>query len=676
MNILFLNAVLLPLLALILLPPLLHMFARARPPAYRFPSVEFIRRVVRKTQRVRRPREWLLLLLRTLLFAAITLLFLRPLYLAEKMSGGIFDRRHVVLVIDATASMGCTEGARTRFASACAEASEIMSGLSSRDTANIIWMKAEPQGVFAEPGVNLGYLQGELRRARVTSERGNPADAVGLATRMLEGLEGRREICVISDFQASQWADARLATPHGINLVMVRVGDRKIANAAIAELACEPAAPLAGDETLIRCEVRNFGDAPVRRKLFLSVDESHLSRTVSVGAGGSAVAVFPYHFGKAGNYRIEAQLEEDEFAGDDSRALAVNVAKSVTAGVYSGTDAAGAEVWTRALRALGWVDVEMLSKKDIESTDLSEYDALFISGWRGEGVGKITAALDAGTLVVISAGDGCPVSAFRRLSDSASDSTEDGILHWRKLEKPQGLVVTQRDDSLFRIFVDGECGDITRGIFRGRIALGKDVFPESRLLLAYSDGTPALARLPGRTLGTAYFWNMPLSRDETTWSWQVEFVPFMGELLLSGRNSAGGAYTIEAGEHLVYSVSGADMPETLRLVDMQGNLLKMRIDREGNRAVSEGLPEPGVYLWKNGEQLLAYGVVNFPAVESDLRQMPVESIKGLGAAAAVTSGRKVRELRDGLPLWRYLLTAAFLLALFEGALLLIFERKS
>ena len=54
MSVVFLNAVLWPLTILILLPPVVHLFARARPPLMDFSSVEFIRRALRFTQRIDR----------------------------------------------------------------------------------------------------------------------------------------------------------------------------------------------------------------------------------------------------------------------------------------------------------------------------------------------------------------------------------------------------------------------------------------------------------------------------------------------------------------------------------------------------------------------------------------------------------------------------------------------
>ena len=70
MSILFQYPALLGLLALAALPLLVHLLSRARPPVYRFSNTEFLRRVLRTTARFRRPRDRVLLALRTLALAA------------------------------------------------------------------------------------------------------------------------------------------------------------------------------------------------------------------------------------------------------------------------------------------------------------------------------------------------------------------------------------------------------------------------------------------------------------------------------------------------------------------------------------------------------------------------------------------------------------------------------
>ena len=108
------------------------------------------------------------------LVAALVLVFLRPLFFSQRRLAGLLQTKNVVLIIDATASMAYVDGAQTRFAAACAEASEILAGLSGRDGANIVWLDAAPDAVFPEIGANIAYLRTALRRAGVSCHRARP----------------------------------------------------------------------------------------------------------------------------------------------------------------------------------------------------------------------------------------------------------------------------------------------------------------------------------------------------------------------------------------------------------------------------------------------------------------------------------------------------------------------
>ena len=206
MSLSVIHSLFLPLLVLIAVPILLHLFARARPPVYPFSSVEFIRRIVRHTLRIKRPQDWLLLILRTILYAALIAVFLQPLLFLHRRFAVSHGRKNVVLLVDATASMGYMEGAQTRFALARTEASSILSALHPDDTANIVWIRARPEPVFPEMGRNHAYLQDGLRRGRITEEAGDIPGALQAAAELLQGQDGRREIVVVSDFQKSAWS--------------------------------------------------------------------------------------------------------------------------------------------------------------------------------------------------------------------------------------------------------------------------------------------------------------------------------------------------------------------------------------------------------------------------------------------------------------------------------------
>ena len=76
------------LLSLAAVPLIVHLFARSNPPKFRFSSTVFLQRIMKKTARLRKPQDWLLLLLRTLAAIALLVVFLGPLLTGDSAIQG------------------------------------------------------------------------------------------------------------------------------------------------------------------------------------------------------------------------------------------------------------------------------------------------------------------------------------------------------------------------------------------------------------------------------------------------------------------------------------------------------------------------------------------------------------------------------------------------------------
>ena len=410
MNVTFANNVLAGLIALAVVPLLLHLFARSRPPVYQFSSVEFLRRVVRKTMRLKKPQDYLLLALRTLLFLALIGVFLRPLLFSDQKLSGLLDEKNIVLVVDASASMGVVEGAQTRFAAACAEASEVLNGLTSRDRANLVWIDAEPDAVFPELGMNFGFLKDSLRRARVSSERGSIGQAIALAQQLLADTEGKREICVVSDFQREAWSGIEPTIDESIDLVFVKTGQGDIANLAMSNLSWEPAEPIVGEEVTIFGEIRNFSEEAQTTTVFCSVGENRQSQNLSVGPWQQANAVFKYRVSDARPIPLTLSVTEGAFADDDHRYHVIPARRFLNIGIYEGSDAETARVWRGAVGALEWAQATMLDAVGLQD-DLGAFDAVLLAGWNGEEMSE----LGEQTKLIVLPGSGANIAALANL---------------------------------------------------------------------------------------------------------------------------------------------------------------------------------------------------------------------------------------------------------------------
>jgi hypothetical protein len=660
MNVVFTNLILWPFLFLVALPLVIHLFARSRPPVYRFSSVDFILHVLRQTVRVKRPQDWILLLLRTLLFASLIFMFLMPLFFSSRRLSGPFERKNVVVILDATASMGCTEGGRTRFASACAQASDILSGLTSRDTVNLVWLRARSVPEFPSMGVNVGALQTALRRGQVTSESGNAAEALRLALDLLEGTEGRREVHILSDFQKTQWEGVSLRVPPGVELIKIRIGAELAANGAVADVFTDPPRPLVAEEVSIGCEVHNFSPQPVRRTVYLGVQESRQSQDVMIPAWGKAAALFRHRFTAAGVVPVSASLNEDLFAGDDARWGLVEVRDALRVGLLARESGTGG-AWHRALNALGWVRVEKLAEADLESS--SPFDAVFLAGDDGTGVKRLRGRLEAGTTVVWYPGTNVDSSVLVGEFNAAPC----GAVAWAQTKEPHGLRVAAEGDEIFSVFSGGEHGYPAGGAVFARQEVPGRVLPVVSVLMSYEDGVPALARADQG--GKLFFWNIPLGTDQSDYATRMEFVPLLGEILLCSRVRSQPTYRQNylPGEPLMWRAEGEGDPAEIELKAADGRILPVVRGEpaQGASLLSAEAVGLGLCTWELQGRIVGYAAVNFPPGESDLRTLDTDSLRG-GGAIGLTSGLGVRHLREGIPLWPWLLATALLWALLEG----------
>jgi len=669
-TVLFLNAMLWPLAVLVVLPLIIHLFARARPPLLDFSSIEFIQRAIRFTQRVRKPKDWLLLILRTAAVAAMILLFLRPVMFSHG-GGGLFERRNVVVILDASASMGWSDGSQTRFAVACAEASEILAGLSSRDAADVILAGVVPRAVFPAIGGNIGYLQGEIRRARLTAEALDPEAALRLALRLLNGQEGLKEICVVSDFQASNWRGIKPRLPPDVGLTCVNTVRGEAPNTAILRVEIDPARPLPGEEATILCDVGNFSGTPQRRPVVLAVDSARTSREAVIPAWGRTTVLFKQRIISASPFTISLSLPEDGFPGDDRRWAVVEPTDVLRVGIVAfGKGEFTAAVWARGCRALGWARPETLTADALANPE-TRCDVLMLSGWDGSEPARVRGFLERGIPVVWSPDTGVSLSQMRSVLTNAVLPAGDAVSKTVWEDKPESirLKVTSPDHPIFRAFAGGEFGDPARGRVRGRLAVTASQLPSGEPLMAYADGVPALWLCKGNP--PLVLWNIPLDKTLSSVQNQGEFVPFLGELLLEVRRGSPGAgrsvYERVPGQSLTWRPGLEVRADDVRLKGVDGVEVPLRLlGTDGGTLMSERLERPGVYDWMIGGHAINREVANFPVAESDLRPMSVAEIKGLGAMTA-SSGRDVREWQAGIALWARLLWIALVLLLCEGA---------
>jgi hypothetical protein len=654
------NPALLGLLALGALPVLVHLLSRARPPAYAFSNIEFLRRILRRTARIRRPKDWLLLAIRCLALLALAAAFVSP-FLLSKNSSLPGEKSTVILVIDRSASMAARDGAASRFEAACAEAVRFLDS-SKPTTANLVWIDANPSSVFPEPGPNLEFLGDSIQQANPRPEPGALDAAFDLALRQLTRSSGRREIVIISDFQASAWKNFDPAIPPNIQVLSRRVAKSSPANVAVTRLIPQPASPVVGQELTLLARIRNFSPDPIRSQLTLDAGGSRQSQPIDLPAWGEADAAFTLRPASSGPLPITALTEPDAFPMDDARHSVVRVRDSLQLTITSPPGSPDETIFHKIAGALPWLEVSS------NTSTAQQADIQLLSPWTGENPEALRKSAEAGRTLVIRPATDCPPAALASLLKLPAEPSA-----WPLQDNPAAWTVAPEENHpAIQMFRNGDFGNPFAGKFRQRLKLPDDlaVVPGARLIARFNDNTPALIAF--ETKGAPILlWNLTLDTAHTDWPLQGVFLPAIAEILLRTRpqSSAEPAQTLP-GYPLSWSSNDPAHAAAVTLTGPSDEILPLResTTAEGLEWQSEQAASPGLHRWQISGQTIDYSAVNFPDSESDLR--PLEQSPAFGNLDS-SPDALVRHaaLAQGLPLWPSLIAAALVLLCLESLLL-------
>ncbi|MDA1005770.1 MAG: BatA and WFA domain-containing protein [Verrucomicrobia bacterium] len=539
MQFLLANPAWLWLLALGTVPLLVHLFARSNPPRFAFSSTAFLQKIMKKTARLRKPQDWLLLLLRTLAVLALLFVFLQPLLTGA--NSAVTGKKTTIFLVDRSASMAAKDGAESRFAEACAKAGELLAA-GSADAANVVWIDAEPDALFPQPGPNLDYLREALKRTGVRMESGAISGALQLAISQLEQVQGERRLVILSDFQAAAWRDTPLNLPTGIAVEKVRIGATDLSNVAVHELFATPSEPVVGQDTLMVCRLRNYSGTPRRTTLYLESDGGRRSRDVEMPAWGEAELNFSTRFSHAGQVAFSASIAEDAFPGDDRRYGLVRARETLklvsVAPPEDSLHAQGTQVLRHLADSLKWLECLDLPPSELPAPGAADF--LFLHSWDGTQINDLQALSRTGTTLIVQPAVGCSLQACQQLmglevgedagtipvdtkSGRGSEDSPTTPAGWQA-----GIAAAAGEDApVFALFKSGEFGNPSAGIFLQRSRLPREWPEEVQRLIDYQDGVPGMLSIREKNQGgSIILWNLPVAERLSSWSAQTPFLPF------------------------------------------------------------------------------------------------------------------------------------------------------
>lgn len=643
-----------------LVPLLVHLVARTRPKERRFSSVALLQELVKLQSRHARPKDMLLLVLRTLLCLSLVLAFLLPYYGGSRDGEG---GRALVLVLDDTASMGAADGQQVRMNAALAAAQSIVHQLAPNDRFNLATLAGDAHFVFDKPESARPLILRELARTQSrAAAAGDVSETLTAALSQVRNLPDNvlGQVLLISDFQTTGMKDAldTLEVRDG-ELCCINVAQTNaVENMAVAAMRMTPAEPLPGQRVTLQVELRHYQGASPRSgtvplNVSLAAGNLPLSHPCELSYGSSSVVQFDLIAPETpGDWLLSAGIEPDSYSGDNIRHLVVPVADKLDC-LTIAADRAHMGFMQRALE-----NIPFLRTLHLPAIPETESDFVVWLAPGADDVAAIQSRLAAGETVLIIPDmqkDSALIPLLTGETGTLAGETRTDGESWR-------VGISDTDDASFRIFDENLLDqELQKSGMYSRLGVDiQKILPSSaRVLLSYQDSVPALVRVP---MGRSHLliWNMPVTARYSRLGFSPMFLPILAEQLIHARSSTDDSELIAGRDFLLFNFPLGVEPSSVHLLALDGSELSVKA--HATQLQSEQTAMPGVYRWVAGDKVLRTVAVNFPSTESDLQTFtPSVNAPVIEAQTAADSSA----FSGRLALWPWLLAAALLFFILE-----------
>lgn len=336
----FLNPLMLFGLAAAAIPILLHLLNLRKLRTVDFSSLRFLRELQRTRIRRIRLRQWILLLLRTLLVLSLVLAFARPALRGSLAGiGGSNGRSAIILLVDDSPSMGLRNAGGILLDQARAAARQIIALARPGDEVAVI-----PLSSFAT--ADTGRITPGQQEALARTDRIRPTNTFtsydGPVRRALALLRSsaavNRELYLLTDLQASHFPVAQPAPaadpapPDDARLFLVSFEPDRRENSAVVTATVESRILAQNRPVTVRATVRNFGDRTLANSVVsLYIEGTRVAqRSVTIPPNGRATVDLTGVPRRRGVLGCSVRIEDDLLDIDNRRWFSLAVPETVS----------------------------------------------------------------------------------------------------------------------------------------------------------------------------------------------------------------------------------------------------------------------------------------------------------------------------------------------------------
>ena len=533
-------------LGALVIPVIIHLLFKRRSRTVQLGTLRFLRAVLEQNSRRKKIKRWMLLALRLAVVAILVMLFARP-YLEEKKPAG--DGRHVVLLIDKSATMQLQSDAQRLVDDAMSQAQEILRAAGDDTGVEVAWFdhvvtpvtdskQSAEQVTLTAPGLCFGATN---YSAALTWAR----------DRLVATDAAKKQLYVFTDLQQSGFAGNTLdGFPETVEVFLRDVGGSVVSNVSVASTSAASTLIRPGDPFRLSATISNEGAFPIEELIVTLTlrqgdQKMAVEKRMKLEAGALVTADFEVEKLTSGLWQgtIELQSVTDDLAFDNLRYVAVLVDDQIPVLIVDGQPSetailAGSYFLNAALRLAP--TGEKFEESPYQTTVLPYHQGSRLPSLEGFQIVVLANVADlsqpdattlqafvkAGGGVLVFCGDKVVKGSCRNLDEA---QLTVGTIAGSELatDLPWRFESWKEDHAVMEPFNDPQHGDVRRLAFRGVTRL--QLNDRSVAVASFQNNVAAVAeRLVGD--GRVLWFASSCDRQWSDWTRSRLFLPFVHRL--------------------------------------------------------------------------------------------------------------------------------------------------
>lgn len=703
----FLNPLVLLGLMAAALPILIHLFNKRKLRTIDFSTLTFLKELQKNTIRKITIRQWILLILRTLLIIFLVLAFSRPALKGTFGTIGSHATSTVVIILDNTPSMDRRDE-RGRFLDQAKEQALRITGLlQNNDDAAVIRLSDIPSPTIPVPTHDRQHLASVIQETEISQKHRTITDALRIASTVVqESKNANKEIFVLTDGQTSTFTHAPINAggperifPNNVHFFLSMGSAKPLNNAGIESVSIPPTLLQKNKPFTVNAVIKNYGSTRfVNHLVSISIGTTRvMQKSITLEPEESGTVGFSVTPSGTGFIGGSIDLEDDAFEADNSRYFSLTIPDRISVTLVAPDDSHPKYLETalavaNTLSSSGMIGVQRITPSQISTSILASSDVVVFSGVQDLPETQNTIirsyVLNGGNLVFFPSSDSATVrySFLRPFDISIAGITK----------APQQtnfrFTGTDLDFPIFTGMFDNQT-EKSKTLESPSVSVALRYAPTKsmRTIISLSDGTPFLwlrEMQKGKILG----FSVPANSLWSDFPLKGIFVPIVYQslLYLSSQEQLKMLTTKRlVGEQAEFTSSQLRKSKQtatspLRLLDPENRPSPLQSYAKSNadgvvQTIYTGseMQSKGQYYVENNRDTLAILSVNIDVAESDNTTISHKSAAAALAALGVNeteirfiaSDASIRETvqqnRFGVELWRYCALMAVLFGLIE-----------